>query len=299
MKTIDAFCEEKDKNLLSRVMENHQRKAHENARMIMCIGDEYKYAGNFEKLLYVSQIYQADYIKFVVEHLRRNRGRCMGALYWQLNDIWPVASWSSIDSNGRWKALHYESKRFYEPIHISCAETGEYSVRKDITDERIVGYETKAHIFVNNDTLNKVSGKVIYKLFKNDGTLLEEKIKPLTIDALSYNSIEEVDFNKTDVRNNYLWFGFEVDGKIISSGTVLFTKPKHFNFINPNLSVSVDGDKIKVKADAYARYVEILNEDGNLILSDNYFDMNKGEVVVSVVEGNTKGLKVRSVYDIK
>ena len=298
-KTIEEFTLPEDRNPFSRIMEMHQRNPSANGKILNYLSQTYLYPMNFEVLVYASQLLQAEAIKYGVEHLRRNRGRCMGALYWQLNDIWPVASWSSIDSNGRWKALHYESKRFYEPIHISCAETGEYSVRKDITDERIVGYETKAHIFVNNDTLNKVSGFVIYKLIKNDGTILEEKKVPLTIDALSYNSLDEIDFNKTDVRNNYLWFGFEVDGKMISSGTVLFTKPKHFNFINPNLSVSVDGDKIKVKADAYARYVEILNEDGNLILSDNYFDMNKGEVVVSVLEGNTEGLKVRSVYDIK
>ena len=298
-KTIEEFTLPEDRNPFSRIMEMHQRNPSANGKILNYLSQTYLYPMNFEVLVYASQLLQAEAIKYGVEHLRRNRGRCMGALYWQLNDIWPVASWSSIDSNGRWKALHYESKRFYEPIHISCAETGEYSVRKDITDERIVGYETKAHVFVNNDTLNKVSGFVVYKLIKNDGTILEEKKVPLTIDALSYNSLDEIDFNKTDVRNNYLWFGFEVDGKIISSGTVLFTKPKHFNFINPNLSVSVDGDKIKVKADAYARYVEILNEDGNLILSDNYFDMNKGEVVVSVLEGNTKGLKVRSVYDIK
>ena len=81
----------------------------------------------------------------------------MGTLYWQLNDCWPVASWASVDSNGRYKALHYEAKRFYEPVHISCEETGEYSKLKDIAEERYYGYETKAKLFVNNDTLQSDS----------------------------------------------------------------------------------------------------------------------------------------------
>ena len=297
--TIEEFTLPEDRNPFSRIMEMHQRNPSANGKILNYLSQTYLYPTNFEVLVYASQLLQAEAIKYGVEHLRRIRGRCMGTLYWQLNDIWPVASWSSIDSSGRWKALHYESKRFYEPIHISCEETGEYSTRKDITDERFFGYETKAKLFVTNDTLEKVSGKVIYKLTTNEGRVLEEKVCNLTVDTLSVNNIEEVDFNKTDVRNNYLWFGFEVDGKIISSGTVLFTKPKHFNFKNPNLKVFVKGDKVIVKADTYAKYVEVLNEDGNLVLSDNYFDMNKGEVELSVIRGDLKGLKVKSVYDIK
>ena len=67
----------------------------------------------------LSQLLQAEAMRYGVEHLRRHRGRCMGALYWQLNDIWPTASWSSLDYYGRLKALHYVAKRFYNPIMIS------------------------------------------------------------------------------------------------------------------------------------------------------------------------------------
>jgi len=80
---------------------------------------------------------------------------------------------------------------------------------------------------------------------------------------------------------------------------VIFTKAKYFRFVDPNLSVEINGDEITVKSKAYAKYVEIYDETGDLILSDNFFDMNKGERKVKVLSGNPKGLKARSVFDIR
>ena len=299
IKTIEEFTLPEDRNPFGRVMELHQRNPSANGKILNYLSQTYLYPSSFENLVYASQLLQAEAMKYGVEHLRRNRGRCMGTLYWQLNDIWPVASWSSIDSAERYKALHYEAKRFYEPVHISCEETGEYTVRRDITDERIIGYETKAKLYVNNETLKDVCGEIEWRLTRNDGKTLETGKENITVKALSVNSIEEIDFNKTDVRNNYLWFAFNVDGKTVSSGTVIFTKPKHFNFPDPKLKLSVSGDKITVRSDAYAKYVEITDETGKMILSDNYFDMNKGEKTVYVISGTPEGLKVKSVYDIR
>ena len=299
LKTIEEFTLPKDRNPFSRVMELHQRNASANGKILNYLSQTYLYPQSFENVVYASQLLQAEAIKYGVEHLRRNRGRCMGALYWQLNDCWPVASWSSIDSNGRFKALHYEAKRFFEPIHISCKETGEYSVRKDITDERIIDYETKAEIYVNNDTLFDVNGVVEWQLLSADGNLIESGQEKLSVKALSVARLQEIDFNKTDVVNNYLYFAFKVDGKIVSYGTVIFTKPKHFDFVDPKLSVELDGNQIIVRSCAYAKYVEISDETCDLKLSDNYFDMNRGEVKVKILSGNPKQLKVKSIFDIK
>ena len=299
IKTIEEFTLPNDRNPFSRVMELHQRNASANGKILNYLSQTYLYPQSFENVVYASQLLQAEAIKYGVEHLRRNRGRCMGALDWQLNDCWPVASWASIDSSGRYKALHYEAKRFFEPIHISCKETGEYSVRKDITDERIIGYETKAEIYVNNDSLNDVDGVVEWQLLNIDGTVIKFGKEKLSVKALSVAHLEEIDFNKTDVRKNYLYFAFQVDGKIVSNGTVIFTKPKHFDFIDPKLSASIRGDEIIIKANSYAKYVEISDRTCDLKLSDNYFDMNKGEVKVKILSGNPKQLKVKSVFDIK
>ena len=299
MKTIEEFTFPEDRNPFSAVMELHQRNASANGKILNYLSQTYLYPMDFETLVYASQLLQAEAIKYGVEHLRRNRGRCMGALYWQLNDCWPVASWASIDGYGRYKALHYEARRFFEPVHISCAETGEYSTRRDITDERYYGYETKMQLFVNNDTLQDVTGKVEWKLCAADGTQLQTGCSELTVKALSFASLDEVDFHKTDVKNNYLSFTFTVGEKVVSCGTVLFTKPKHFHFVNPNLTIEVNGDELTIKADAYAKYVFIENAKGDLVLEDNYFDMDKGEKTVKILSGSAEGLTVKSVFDIK
>ena len=91
----------------------------------------------------------------------------------------------------------------------------------------------------------------------------------------------------------------EKDGKIISSGTVIFSYPKYFRYEDPKLSYEIDGDEIIVRAHAYAKSVEILNENEDLILEDNYFDMNAGEKRVKMLSGDIEKLRLRSVYDIR
>ncbi|MBR1675719.1 MAG: glycoside hydrolase family 2 protein, partial [Clostridia bacterium] len=288
-----------DRNPFSRIMELHQRNMAANGKILNYLSQTYLYPTDFNTLVYASQLLQAQAIKYGVEHLRRNRGRCMGTLYWQLNDCWPVASWSSVDGGGRLKALHYEAKRFYSPVMISCEETAEYSTRKDVTVERYYGYETKAKLFVCNESMADVSGTVKWTLYTASGKELEKGSAPLSVKALSYNSLDEIDFNKTDIYNNYLSYSFEVGGKVVSYGSVIFTKPKHFNFVDPKIELKVNGDEITVKAEAYAKYVFISNENDDMILSDNFFDMDKGERKVKIISGKPDKLKVMTVYDIK
>lgn len=90
-----------------------------------------------------------------------------------------------------------------------------------------------------------------------------------------------------------------VDGKSVSAGTVLFTAPKHFHFLDPKLKAEIHGDEITVSAAAYARSVEISSPECDLVLSDNYFDLNAGERIVKILEGSPKTLCLRSVYDIR
>ena len=298
-KTIESYTLPEDRNPFSRIMELHQRNMAANGKILNYLSQTYLYPTDFNTLVYASQLLQAQAIKYGVEHLRRNRGRCMGTLYWQLNDCWPVASWSSVDGGGRLKALHYEAKRFYSPVMISCEETAEYSTRKDVTVERYYGYETKAKLFVCNESMADVSGTVKWTLYTASGKELEKGSAPLSVKALSYNSLDEIDFNKTDIYNNYLSYSFEVGGKVVSYGSVIFTKPKHFNFVDPKIELKVNGDEITVKAEAYAKYVFISNENDDMILSDNFFDMDKGERKVKIISGKPDKLKVMTVYDIK
>ena len=124
MKTIESFTEPEDRNPFSYVMQRHQKCSGGYAKMMTYLTEYFRYPTSLPLFVYASQLMQAQAMRYAVEHWRRFRGRCMGAIVWQLNDCWPVASWSSIDYFGRWKALHYFEKRFFAPVLLSCCEEG-------------------------------------------------------------------------------------------------------------------------------------------------------------------------------
>lgn len=297
-KTINAFTEEGDRNVFSRVMEMHQRNGEANGKILQYLSETYKYPRDFGVLYYASQLLQAEAMRYGVEHLRRHRGRCMGALYWQLNDIWPVASWASIDYYGRLKALHYAAKRFYNPILISCKETGERATRPFTILHPSIAYETKAQLCVTNETRNDIMGVAAWALRDVYGNVLQSGENEVTVPALSSLWLDEMDFARTDVDHTYMSYEFRMNDEVVSEGTVLFTVPKYFAFENPNLRYELNGDEITVYADSYAQYVEIDSPDSDFVLSDNYFDMNAGSKTVKIVEGTPKTIRLRSVYDI-
>jgi len=301
-KTVNSFTLPEDRNIFSRIMEMHQRCKGANKKILNYLGDTFKYPTEFGTLLYASQLLQAEAIRYGVEHLRRNRNnnRCMGALYWQLNDIWPVASWSSIDYFGRYKALQYFAKRFFSPVMISCEEIGETHTRPFVVMQHdFYDYSTQARLNVTNETTAEVSGIVKWELRSADSKILQSGEEKINISPLSSYWLNNMDFNKTDVENNYLSYSFVIDGVAVSEGTVLFTAPKHFNFIDPNLRCEINGDTITVYADAFAKYVEIDSPDSDFLLSDNYFDMNAGSKTVKILKGTPKTIKIRSVYNIQ
>lgn len=298
-KTMNAVTEEKDRNIFSRVMEMHQRNGVANGKILNYLSLTYKYPSELGTLFYASQLLQAEAMRYGVEHLRRHRGRCMGALYWQLNDIWPTASWASVDYYGRLKALHYVAKRFYNPVMISCMETGEQATRYFPTLDPDVDYVTKAQLCVTNETREEVKGIVAWALRSSDGAVIEEGQTEMTVPALSSVWLPEMDFHKTDVDHNYLSYEFRVEEKVISEGAVLFTVPKYFEFQNPELTYQIHGDEITVFSKSFASYVEIDSPDSDIILSDNYFHMNAGCKTVQILEGTPKTIRLRSVYDIQ
>lgn len=124
--------------------------------MMVYMSQYFKYPTSFSSLVYASQLMQAQAMRYGVEHWRRNRGRCMGAIVWQLNDCWPVASWSSIDYSGRWKALHYFEKRFFAPVLLSCCEEGLLS-QDPFVNARPYEVEKSIRLNVANETIRSGS----------------------------------------------------------------------------------------------------------------------------------------------
>lgn len=298
-KTVNSYTYPEDRNIFTRIMEKHQRQHVANGRILNYIAQNYLYPTNLPALLYASQLNQAEAIKYCVEHLRRNRGRCMGTLYWQLNDIWPTASWASIDYYGRYKALQYYSKRFYTPVIISAEETNEFDNRKSVNFERIYKYESKARLVVTSDSLQEFNGQVIWQLKDSFGCTVKEDKIDVSINPQSVKEICNLDFTGIDVNEYHLYYAVIKEGEIISDGNVLFTKPKFYNFKKPKFKVKIKNGYVTIKSNVYAKSVELYSMDSDFILSDNFFDLNGNEKTVKVLDGQVKKLKVRSVYDIR
>jgi len=298
METIESFTEPGDRNVFSYVMEKHQRNASANGRIAFYLSQMYLYPPTLEKLVYASQLLQAQAIQYGVEHWRRNRGRCMGAVVWQLNDCWPVASWSGIDYFGRWKALQYYEKRFFAPVLISCHEEGVLSQDTNVNAEPFHLVKS-ARLNVSNETTREFRGTARWALRRPDASVIRSGEFAVTCPALSVVWLPEQNFDAYDTFEVY--YSFELldeAGNLTGQGSVLFCPPKHFAFEDPRLTVTEEGGEIVVTAEKYARSVEIL-AGADVLLEDNYFDMNAGTRRVKILRGNPNTLSVRSVYDIR
>lgn len=297
LKTVKTFTEQEDRNIFSRVMEMHQRSGGGNGKMLNYLSATYQYPKDFDSLLFATQLLQAEGIRYGVEHFRRHRGDCMGTIVWQLNDIWPVASWSSIDYFGRWKALHYAEKRMFAPVLLSCNEVGEVSERPYCSAEP-GPIEKSAQLCVTNDTLETVCGLVEWELRDSRGSILLSGRESVEAEPLSSLWLGKQDFSDRDELGVYFCYRLLSEGKEISGGTSLFTAPKHFRFCDPGLKLTREGKELTVSAQAYAMFVEIEGVDGDVKLSDNYFDMNPGQRTVTIVEGDASAFRVRSVWNL-
>lgn len=298
LKSVEQFTLPDDRNIFSRVMERHQRNQAANGKILSYLSQTFRYPNSFDDLLYASQLMQAEAIRYGVEHWRRNRGRCMGAIIWQLNDIWPVASWASIDYYGRWKALHYAAKRFFAPVMISAEEEGELSQNPKINEYHPAPLEKSFRLNVCNETLRDVTGEVVWALRTPDGEIVRQNQQTLTIPAMSAKWLDKVDCADASLTGHYVSFAFVVDNVAVSEGTCIFCAPKHFEFIDPRLTVETHGDTIIVTSHAYAKQVWLESEDADLLLDDNAFDMNPGTKVVRVVRGTAEKVRGRSVWDL-
>lgn len=298
LKSVEQFTLPDDRNIFSRVMERHQRNQAANGKILSYLSQTFRYPNSFDDLLYASQLMQAEAIRYGVEHWRRNRGRCMGAIIWQLNDIWPVASWASIDYYGRWKALHYAAKRFFAPVMISAEEEGELSQNPKINEYHPAPLEKSFRLNVCNETLRDVTGEVVWALRTPDGAIVRQNQQTLTIPAMSAKWLDKVDCADASLTGHYVSFAFVVDDVAVSEGTCIFCAPKHFEFVDPRLTVETRGDTLVVTSHAYAKQVWLESEDADLLLDDNAFDMNPGTKVVRVVRGTAEKVRGRSVWDL-
>lgn len=226
---VKSFTAPEDRNVTAFVMEHHQRSGTGNALIVQQMLDWYRMPVGFENTLWLSQIQQGISIKYAVEHWRRNRPHCMGALYWQLNDCWPVASWASVDYGGRWKALHYLARRFYAPVLISGVENPE---------------DGTVAVHLGNDLLRPFKGEIQWRVTRVDGSLLREGSKRVRADANSSAmqvTVDAGDLLKTfGARDLLVWLtAVDESGAQVSWNLVAFCRPKHLELPDPRIGVEI------------------------------------------------------------
>lgn len=274
MKTIRYFAEEKDLNLMSPVMEAHQKCEAGNEKLMYYLAQMVHYPYSFENLVYATQLVQADAIRLNVEQMRRYRGICMGSLYWQVNDCNPVISWSSIDYFGRWKALHYYARKFYAPIICSIDDSDK--------DNLVLN--------VSNEKMTEFNGHIKWKIRKNTTEVIAEgdsgefTVKPLTAMNVCNITSEMTGLSVADYFNCTLEYSLMHKDAIISSSTFLYVLPKQFEFLPPEIEVRCDtlGDKfcLTFSSQAYAKGVYIDFDEFDVIFGDNWFDINGQDVSI-------------------
>jgi len=294
--TIRTYADEADWNMTSYIMEQHQKNASGNSIMVGQMLDTFRLPKDFVSLVYLSMVLQAEGIRYGVEHWRRHPDRVAGTLYWQLNDCWPVASWSSLDYFGRWKALHYVVRRFYAPLMLSIEDK-----------------PPQQTVYVSNDMLEPWEGNVKWSLETFDGQVLtsgQSQVKAATQTATQGCRLDFSDrINDGNIRRLVfiaeLW---QVD-QFISRQCTFFAPIKHLSLEDPAIRVNLHnkGDQLvaELTSQSLAVLVEVALTDADIYFSDNYFTLPAGRTtqvfcpmpVGWTLERAKKEFRVRSVYD--
>jgi len=293
MRTIRMFAKPEDMDIRSTVMQSHQKNHGGNERILTYMLREYREPKDFASFVYLSQVQQAEVIKIGAEHLRRNRPRTMGSLYWQLNDCWPVASWASIDYYGHWKALQYYARRFYDDTIVSP-----------------YAHDGKVDIYVISDKLQPQTGKVHARLMDFSGNVLSEKSQDVKIASASSAvalTLDEKDLfadpAETNKDRNFLFVTLEVGGKEVSRNEVFFDVTHNLDLaanpkIETTLTKSTDGYTLTLKSPTLARAAYVSFGDLDTQLSDNYFDLMPGETVTLKITSKSSAADLQSALKV-
>ncbi|HSF80618.1 MAG TPA: glycoside hydrolase family 2 protein [Anaerolineales bacterium] len=294
--TIRTYAEEADWNMTSYIMEQHQKNASGNSLMVRQMLDTFRLPKDFASLVYLSMVLQAEGIRYGVEHWRRHPDRVAGILYWQLNDCWPVASWSSLDYFGRWKALHYAARRFYAPLILTIEDK-----------------PPEQSVYVSNDSLEPWAGIVRWSLETLEGEVLTEGHAPVDVAPQAATLVCKLDFSSQITYDNLrrliyiaeLWGGEQ----FVARQTAHFAPTKHLSLTNPAITAKLQSQNgeliVELKSHSLALSVEVSLTGAEAVFSDNYFNLPAGrsiKISCPLPAGWTlsraqKEIRVRSVYD--
>ncbi|UYC13373.1 glycoside hydrolase family 2 protein [Xanthomonas sp. CFBP 8445] len=293
LRTIRAFAEPGDLKPESPVMRAHQKfdKGNGNQRLLLYIRRAFGEPKDFASFVYLSQIMQAEGITLAAEHLRASRPQSMGSLYWQLNDVWPGASWSSLDYFGRWKALQYHARRFYAPELIAALRNDQGQTTVSLVSDRTTPLAARWRMRVMD-----LSGKVLSKTEK-----------PVTLAPLS--SVRVGSFSdaqllrRADPRSSVAVFELLDGERVLSRTLVYFDAAKHLQWpqaeIHSELRADGDGYALTLSSATLAAQVWLSFGDLDVTQSDNAFDLLPGEPLTVRVHSSATLEQVRAALQVR
>ncbi|MGE5122904.1 MAG: beta-mannosidase, partial [Acidobacteriaceae bacterium] len=296
LETIRTYADESEWNMTSYVMEQHQKNASGNALIVGQMLDTLQLPKDFDSLVYLSMCLQAEGIRYGVEHWRRHPERVAGTLYWQLNDCWPVASWSSLDYYGRWKALHYATRHFYAPLLLSIED-----------------HPPEMSLYLTNDLLEGWAGSISWSLETFAGEVLVSGQKAVDVAPQAALQAGNLDFSSQILDENMrnlvfiaeLWQG----AAFIARQVAFFAPIKHLALVDPGIGTKIyiidDQLTIELTSRSLALLVELSLPGSQVVFSDNYFNLLAGRAVSITcpmpvgwtVDRVKKELRVRSIFN--
>ena len=290
--TIEGFALEEEQALGSDVMKVHQKHSRGDELIDEYMNREFIVPEEFESYVYVSQLLQAEGIGGGIEGQRRYKPACMGSLYWQLNDCWPAVSWSSIDYNGDWKALHYFVKRAFAPVLVS-----------------LMKYNTEMYVQVCSDRLINFDAELELALIDFDGNQLFHHKKPVNVRGNNADVYYETDMRDIlkahNTREVVLTMKLTEAGNTLSENLFYFRDFKDLNLSTPTIKKRIKksdaGYQITLNSDRLAKGV-FLRIDNKGHFTDNYFDLLPGIDKTVIFETKEDvdmegGLIIRSLVD--
>ncbi|HKI88418.1 MAG TPA: glycoside hydrolase family 2 protein [Draconibacterium sp.] len=290
MSTVKKYALPTDYDIFSDVLKSHQRSSIGNGTIEYYMLKQYLRPKDFESFLYVNQVLQAEGVKFGLEGHRRAMPFCMGSLYWQLNDCWPVASWSSTDYYQKWKALQYYAKKGFAPVLVSPYVDG-----------------VKFKVGIVSDRLEKVNAELNLKLMDFDGQVIWEENSLVEIPANSSDDYFDVNYWEFLYKKNLQKLVFTAvlkeKGEVISKNYYYFRPYKELKVPTPNLEYAVvkvdNGFDIELKVDKLAKNIYLQIDDEQGFFSDNFFDLLPGEVAKINLETDMTEQKLNEVLTIR
>ncbi|GGE26078.1 beta-mannosidase [Pullulanibacillus camelliae] len=265
-RTVRTYAEEADMALESEVMLQHQKNGAGNRLIKEYMEQYFPEAKDFPSFLYMSQVQQAEAIKMAIEAHRRRMPYTMGSLYWQMNDCWPVASWSSMDYYGRWKALQYYAKNSFKEVILS-----------------VDGREERVDLYIVSDAWEDEAGQVIIKLLDFNGNVLDEWHEAVSIPANTsqkiWSRVNGDILGGHSAQETLLSIVLETNRRRVESKEHYFVPTKQLNLPHPTISLEpikgTDGTQYRLATDGLAKQVWLSSEyDG--VFSDNFFDLLPG-----------------------